>query len=269
MNNQIYAVIVLGGLGLFFGIFLTYFFVKFRVEENPLVGTLLSLLPKANCGACGAAGCSDFAEQLAAGKISPAKCVALSPENRQQICRILGLAETSQVRQVARVFCSGGTNAVRRFQITTLKNCRALKSLFDTNLACSWGCLGLGSCAQSCPFGAIRMNQSLPEIDEDKCVGCGRCVDTCPQNIIKLVPLEKKVYVACSCKEKGPTVIKICRIGCIGCGRCVKSCPKNAIVLRDNLAIIDPLICDNCGRCVTECPRKVIFVASEVSQLLA
>ncbi|HOL67645.1 MAG TPA: RnfABCDGE type electron transport complex subunit B, partial [bacterium] len=262
------AGLVLGGLGLFFGLFLTYFFLKFHVEENPLVASLLSLLPGANCGACGEAGCAGFAQKLAEGKAIPARCVALSQENRKQLCQLLGLSETEVKAVVARVFCSGGVSAVRRFT-TNLQDCRALHALFDTHLACPSGCLGLGSCVRSCPFGAIRMGRLLPEVDEKKCVGCGRCVEVCPKEIIKLTLLEKKVYVACSSHDRGATVMKVCKIGCIGCGRCVRICPEKAITLENNLAVIDPERCTNCGRCVPECPRKVIFVAPEVYQPLA
>ncbi|MCM8757391.1 MAG: hypothetical protein NC823_02795, partial [Candidatus Omnitrophica bacterium] len=102
------AGLILGGLGLFFGLFLTYFYVKFHVEENPLITSILPLLPQANCGACGAAGCAGFARMLAEGKTTPAKCVALVAENKKNLFQLLGLAETEEAKQVARVFCSGG-----------------------------------------------------------------------------------------------------------------------------------------------------------------
>ena len=33
---------------------------KFAVENNPLADKIDALLPQANCGACGKAGCRDF-----------------------------------------------------------------------------------------------------------------------------------------------------------------------------------------------------------------
>lgn len=46
-------------------------------------------------------------------------------------------------------------------------------------------CCGCGSCAQSCPRGAIRMVADdegflYPRVDRELCVGCGLCVRACP-----------------------------------------------------------------------------------------
>jgi len=185
-----------------------------------------------------------------------------------KICALLGISETTKTKMVARVFCGGGENVKRKFQ-TILKDCRQLNALYDTNLECEYGCIGLGSCEKVCPFDAIKMENGLPQIDEEKCTGCGRCVEACPKNIIRLVPYEKKVYIACSSHDKGAKVIKICKIGCIGCGKCVKVCPNDAITLKDNLAVIDFEKCDGCGKCVEVCPRKVIFATSPKDLILA
>jgi len=257
------AIAVVGGLGVLFGVFLTYFHIKFHVEENPLISAIYELLPKANCGACGYAGCAVFAEALAEGKTEIEKCTGVDSENFPRICRLLGMEEKTKVKMTARVLCSGGNNVAKRFEFTTLKDCRALNSLFDTVSECMYGCIGLGSCAKVCPFDAIEMVENdLPQIDKNKCVGCGKCAEICPKNIIKIVSFEKEIYIACSSKDKGAVVIKICKIGCIGCGKCVKTCPENAIKLEDNVAVIDYDKCNNCEKCVDECPRKVIFVAS-------
>lgn len=47
-------------------------------------------------------------------------------------------------------------------------------------------CIACGSCADSCPQGAIDMNDSLGHyaIDEGKCIDCGSCADTCPMGCI-------------------------------------------------------------------------------------
>lgn len=255
--------VILGGLGIIFGVFLTYFSIKFKTEENPVVQHLYELMPNANCGACGLAGCNAFAEALAEGKISPEKCVMMSDENMQKICSLLGIQTGEREKYIARVMCSGGNNAKKRFEYKTIKTCNAVNALFNTLLECSYGCIGMGDCIRVCPVDAISMDDNnLPSIDEEKCIGCGKCVSTCPKNIIKLVPSDKKIYIACSSHDRGPVVIKVCKTGCIGCGKCVKVCPQQAITLQDNLAVIDYAKCDNCGKCVEECPKKVIFNAS-------
>ncbi len=260
------SILILTGLGLFFGTFLTIIYTKFRVEENPIFSKIYELLPKGNCGGCGFAGCADFAENLIANKITPEKCVLIDEKSISEICKLLGIETGKKEKLVARVFCYGGNNSKKKFEYTSLKSCFALNAIFDTNFECVYGCLGLGDCVKVCPVNAIKMlDKGIPEIDEEKCIGCGLCVKTCPKNIIKLLPEEKKVYIACSSFDKGAYVVKICQVGCIACGRCVKVCPQNAIKLENNLAVIDYEKCDNCGKCVEECPRKIIFTSRVIS----
>jgi len=255
--------LILGALGLIFAAFLTYFNIRFRVEENPLVASIYELMPKANCGACGLAGCSSFAELLAEGKESPEKCVMLSDKDLSSICSILGIERKERNREIARVHCFGGEKAKKRFEYESVKSCSAVHSLFATNLECGYGCLGYGDCTRVCPVDAIRMGENgIPVVDGEICTGCGKCVSACPQKIIDLVPEEKKVYIACSSCDRGPVVVKACKSGCIGCGKCVKVCPRQAISLKNNLAVIDYEKCDNCGACIESCPRKIIFDAA-------
>lgn len=262
MTQMLIPLAILGGLGLLFGIFLTFFSMRFKVEENPLTEQIFELMPKANCGACGQAGCGIFAELLTEGKVSPEKCAMLQEKDMDKICSILGIEHKERVVKVARVLCHGGITTKRKFEYKTLRTCSALSSLFSTNLECSYGCLGLGDCSIVCPVDAITMGENgLPEIDAEKCIACGKCVVECPKNIIKLVPADKKIHMACSSHDRGPVVAKACKTGCIGCGKCVKACPKEAIVLENNLAVIDHSKCDNCGQCIEACPRKIIFAA--------
>ncbi|MCM8819158.1 MAG: RnfABCDGE type electron transport complex subunit B [Candidatus Omnitrophica bacterium] len=256
------SILIVGCLGLFFGIFLTIIYTKFKVEENPLFSKIYTLLPKANCGGCGFAGCSAFAESLIENKTSVDKCVLLDEKSFSEICKLLGITSEKKEKLVARVFCYGGTNAKKKFEYSTLKSCNALNAIFDTNYECIYGCLGLGDCVKVCPVNAISItDKNIAEVNEDKCIGCGKCVEICPKKIIHLIPFSKKVFIACSSNDKGAFVIKICRSGCIGCGKCVKACPQGAIKIENNLAIIDYEKCDNCGKCVEECPRKIIFVS--------
>ena len=48
------------------------------------------------------------------------------------------------------------------------------------------GCVSCGTCADTCPNGAIDMNDDLGRyaIDAGKCVDCGSCADACPMSCI-------------------------------------------------------------------------------------
>ena len=45
-------------------------------------------------------------------------------------------------------------------------------------------CLGCGTCAQSCPQGAILVLYGQAEINQVRCNNCGLCLDICPQRAI-------------------------------------------------------------------------------------
>lgn len=49
---------------------------------------------------------------------------------------------------------------------------------------CSVGCIGCSLCAKNCPNGAVKIENFLSEIDEEKCVGCGICMEKCPKKSI-------------------------------------------------------------------------------------
>ena len=61
------AIAVLGGLGLVFGLILAVASKVFAVDEDPRKDLLMEVLPGANCGACGFAGCSAYADGVIAG----------------------------------------------------------------------------------------------------------------------------------------------------------------------------------------------------------
>jgi ferredoxin len=52
--------------------------------------------------------------------------------------------------------------------------------------------------------------------------------------------------------------MKMCDFGCIGCMKCQRECPSDAIVVKDNLAVVDPEKCVKCGHCAEICPRHII-----------
>ncbi len=64
----LYAVLILGGLGLLFGIALALAEKFLHVEEDNRIEEVEKMLPNANCGACGYAGCHDMAEALIKGE---------------------------------------------------------------------------------------------------------------------------------------------------------------------------------------------------------
>ncbi len=254
------AVLSLGGLGLLLGGFLALAYTRLAVKLNPKQKAILEALPGANCGACGFPGCESYAEMVASGKVDPNLCTVGGGEVAAKIGEVLGVEVKVEEPKAAVLLCGGRRDQVgEKYIYFGITDCRAAMLLAEGGKVCRFGCIGLGTCEEACPFGAIQMTEAgLPTIDEDKCTGCGICVDTCPKSLFQLIPKPQKVYVACSSTEPGKAVRKTCRVGCVACGVCVKSCPYHAIVMENNLAVIDYEKCENCGICVYKCPTKSI-----------
>jgi len=263
---MIYAVISLAVLGAAFGIVLGVAQKKFAVEVDPRIEAILEVLPGANCGGCGYPGCNGYAEAIIAGTAPINMCAPGKEEIQKQIAAVMGVeaAETT-VRKVAQLLCNGGRDrAAFNYEYEGIQDCHVAATMFKGPKACSFGCIGLGSCVKSCPFKAIVMGPAqLPVVDDDLCMGCSACVNDCPQHVLKLVEVSHLVHVRCSNKEKGKIAKDACTVACIKCKICEKNCPEGAIsVVADaeggSIAVIDYTKCTNCGICVEKCPTKAI-----------
>ncbi len=260
--DLIQALAIIGGLGLLFGGLLAVAAQRFAVEEDPRVETICDLLPNANCGACGWPGCISFAENVVCGEAPVDGCIPAGKETINSICELLGLESVaSEERRVAVVYCIGTPDvAPDRFEYHGVKDCNAAQKMSGGFKACQYGCLGLDTCVEVCPFEAIHPgSQGIPIVDEEKCTGCGICVKACPRDIIQIEKADRGgKYVPCNSKDRGKTTRQVCEVGCIGDKACVKACPQDAIVVEENLAYIDSDKCDDCGECVKVCKRGII-----------
>jgi Na+-translocating ferredoxin:NAD+ oxidoreductase subunit B len=251
---------LLGATGLLLGVGLAVAARKLAVEKDPLVAELEALLPGANCGGCGFPGCSGFARALAEKRAEPSCCVAANAATLSSLARAMGVELSEQVRKVALVQCNGGRSAVDAFAYDGPRSCTSAMLVMGGSKACRFGCLGMGDCVSSCPFGALSMGEKgIPSVNREKCTGCGKCVSTCPKKLIVLWPGNREVAVACSNRERGPVARKGCGVACIACGKCEKECPVQAIAITDFLSRIDAAKCINCGICATVCPTGAII----------
>ena len=258
-------VAALGGMGVLFGGILAYASHKFAVETDPIVTAIRDALPGANCGGCGFPGCDGMAGAIAEGAAAPNGCPVASADANHKIADILGVTPVESEKMVARVFCAGGTDKCSsKFKYYGIHNCKAANMIKGGNKNCKFGCLGYGSCAAVCPFGAIEITENnLARVDYTKCTGCGRCIAVCPKKVISLTPFENRVHVDCNNKEIKKTLSVRCSTGCIGCKQCAMACPYDAIVMENNLARINYDKCQECMLCVEKCPTKAILGEAE------
>ena len=260
MTGIILAAVVVGGTGLFIGVFLGIAGKKFAVKVDEREEAILGVLPGNNCGGCGYAGCSGLAAAIVKGEAEVGGCPVGGAPVAAKSGDIMGVAAGTQERQTAFVKCAGTCEkASLDYDYTGIQDC-TLASMMQNGGAkgCNSGCLGFGSCVAACPFDAIHVVDGIAVVDKEACKACGKCIAACPKHLIELIPYEQKTFVRCNSNAKGKVQLAICQAGCIGCRICEKNCEAGAITVTNFLAHIDADKCTECGVCVEKCPRKII-----------
>ena len=262
----LYTIISLSGIGLVAAVILYFVAQKFKVYEDPRIDMVEEILPAANCGGCGFAGCRNFAEALVkADDIGEFYCPVGGNDTMEKAAKILGKETAGQEPKVAVVRCNGTCDhRPRTNQYDGASSCAISSALYSGDTGCQYGCLGYGDCVEACEFDAIHMNPEtgLPEVIDKNCTACNACVVACPNDIIELRKRNKKdrkIFVSCINEDKGGIAKKSCEVACIGCSKCFKVCPFDAITMNNNLAYIDPDKCRLCRKCVPECPTNAII----------
>lgn len=289
-------VLIVGSVGLLFGLGLAIASKKLAVSVDARIGRIQDALPNANCGACGYPGCAAFAKAVAEGKADPAGCIPGGSKTASMIAEIMGVAAEEREPVMAVVHCKGGKKEARERAIYDgIEDCTAAVISGNGSKVCQYGCLGLGTCVRACPFDALSINENgVAVVDPQKCTGCGKCVPACPRNLIELIPRAHKIFLACANKEKGAKVKKYCSVGCTACTLCVKATPSGAIAMENNIPRLDysqdenfipaahkcpsncfvdlakarPKVnigpdCNGCTKCVAACPVKGAIAGEE------
>lgn len=260
MNGVLLAVILIGGVGLFVGLFLGVAAIKFHVDVDEKEVAVLEALPGNNCGGCGFPGCSGLAAAIAKGEAPVNQCPVGGEPVAKNIASIMGVEAGESKRMVAFVACQGDCDKAKAdYEYSGVEDCGMMAFVPNGGpKSCNYGCLGYGSCVKVCPFDAIHVVNGVAVVDKEQCKACGKCVAACPKKLISLIPYDAKYAVACSSNDKGPVAMKKCESACIGCSLCVKNCQNDAVTVTDFNATIDQDKCIGCGACAQKCPKKAI-----------
>ena len=234
------AIATMGGLGFIFAGGLALADRKLRVEEDPKIEKVNDALPGANCGACGQAGCYDFAVKVVEGKASVTGCPVGGEETSKMIAEILGVDAGSSEKMIPIVMCRGGNSeaATKMAEYYGPLSCKAMDIVSGGDKQCYYGCLGAGDCVEACPFDAMFMNDDgIPEVIEELCTGCGICADECPRDVIEMHPQSRDIFVLCKNHDDPKKSKEVCSVACIGCGICARK--TEGIEMDNYLPVID------------------------------
>lgn len=179
----IWTIAIISVLGAVLAVVLYLVAKKFKVEEDPRIDQVEKVLPGANCGGCGQAGCHAFAQHcVESPDLGSCFCPVGGNDVMQKVADVLGLKVEAKEPMVAVVRCNGSCeNRPRTNEYGGYASCRVKAALYSGDTGCSFGCLGCGDCVAACKFDAISMDPAtgLPVVDEEKCTACGACAKAC------------------------------------------------------------------------------------------
>lgn len=159
------VVIALAVIAALFGLLLGYSAIRFKVEGDPIVEQIDSILPQTQCGQCTYAGCRPYAEAIARGEADINQCPPGGETTIVMLADLLGVevkplnAEHGEVKQTKTVV------------------------YIDEQV-----CIGCTLCIQACPVDAILgAAKRMHTVITAECTGCDLCIPPCPVDCIHVV----------------------------------------------------------------------------------
>lgn len=164
------AMLAIGVLAALFGLLLGFSAIRFKVEGDPIVDQIDSLLPQTQCGQCGFAGCRPYAEAIASGEADINQCPPGGEAGIEVLAELLGV-------DAKPLNAEHGEHTVKRVAV------------IDEQV-----CIGCTLCIQACPVDAILgAAKQMHTVIESECTGCDLCVPPCPVDCIEMVPLKQTI----------------------------------------------------------------------------
>jgi Na+-translocating ferredoxin:NAD+ oxidoreductase subunit B len=159
------AILALAALAALFGLLLGYANQRFKVEGDPVVEQIDTLLPQTQCGQCGFPGCRPYAQAIATQEADINRC---PPGGEATITALADLLDRDP----------------KPLDSAREEKPKAL-AVIDENR-----CIGCTLCIQACPVDAILgAAKQLHTVIAAECTGCELCVPPCPVDCIEMVPV--------------------------------------------------------------------------------
>ena len=164
MDGILYAIAIMALGGVVLGALLGYAATRFKVEGDPLVDKIDSILPQTQCGQCGYPGCRPYAEAIASGAADINQCPPGGDENIHKLADLLG-------KEYKPLSEEHGVEKPKQVALNDEKTC-----------------IGCTLCIQACPVDAIiGAAKQMHTIAEDLCTGCELCIPPCPVECISMI----------------------------------------------------------------------------------
>lgn len=164
MSGILIAVIVIAVLAAIFGLILGFASIRFKVEADPIVEQINTILPQTQCGQCGYPGCRPYAEAIANGdEIN--KCPPGGQATIEKLADLMGVEVQDSAHEK--------------------ENIKTVAFIHEDM------CIGCTKCIQACPVDAIvGGTKSMHTVIKDECTGCDLCVAPCPTDCIEMIPVK-------------------------------------------------------------------------------
>jgi len=141
--------------------------IKFKVEGDPLVERIESILPQTQCGQCGYPGCHPYAVAISAGEAEINLCPPGGQEGVRRLADLLG----------------------REVKALDAEEKPKQLALIDEQT-----CIGCTLCIQACPVDAIvGAAKQMHTIVAALCTGCELCIKPCPVECIRMEVISENI----------------------------------------------------------------------------
>jgi len=164
------AILAISLLALVFGVILGLSSRYFRVESDPIVDKIDTLLPQTQCGQCTFPGCRPYAEAMANGEADINQCPPGGQATIDALAELLGVDPKPL----------NAENGVE--ELPTV-------AIIDEQV-----CIGCTLCIQACPVDAILgAAKQMHTVIAEECTGCKLCIPPCPVECIDMIPVEQDI----------------------------------------------------------------------------
>jgi len=155
-------------LSLIIGVALGISAIKFKVDGDPIIEKIDSILPQTQCGQCGYPGCKPYATAIANGQADINQCPPGGDDGIHKLAELLGVDYKPLNEE-------HGVPKPKSVAIIDEKTC-----------------IGCTLCIQACPVDAILGSaKHMHTIIEKECTGCELCLPPCPVDCIEMVPIKE------------------------------------------------------------------------------